>query len=76
VQTEACARRGAGPRAPAGGEVPPRLAARWMERRMEAVIARQPAVGEAVAAGLAAAGLDEGLLSLCLPHSRLYGESL
>ena len=22
------------------------------------------------------AGLDEGLLSFCLPHSRLYGESL
>ena len=22
------------------------------------------------------AGLDEGLLPLCLPHSRLYGESL
>ena len=22
------------------------------------------------------AGLDEGILSLCLPHSRLYGESL
>jgi hypothetical protein len=22
------------------------------------------------------AGLDEGLLSFCLPHSRLYGESI
>jgi hypothetical protein len=25
---------------------------------------------------LAQAGLDEGLSSLCLPHSLLYGESL
>jgi hypothetical protein len=25
--------------------------------------------------GSLAAGLDEGLLSLCLPHSDLYGES-
>ena len=30
----------------------------------------------ALEAVISMAGLDEGLLSLCLPHSRLYGESL
>jgi hypothetical protein len=27
-----------------------------------------------VVQGGGAAGLDEGILSLCLPHSRLYGD--
>ena len=31
---------------------------------------------QVVARGDAEAGLDEGLLSFCLPHSLLHGESL
>ena len=41
------------------------------------VVQRATQLGQAAAPEQAdAAGLDEGLLSLCLPHSRLYGESL